>query len=786
MRLLSLIFLFFNIVVLQAQVVLQPNKLPEKAYITKYASIVNVGSQQYTINQIRNQESKLLFQQIKNNEASLGFTKDIYWVKFAIKNNTEHELMYYLETAEPVTDNVNLYMFKGANTQKYTLQKSGDNIDFSEKSVKNRATLFKIELMPHEEKIAYLEVINDGEKNNLPLILISQESLLQKVYHEQIVFGVFYGILLLVSIFYLFFYFALQDRSFLYYSVYVIFVAFCHFSLDGYYHQYISTTNSWFSLHAVIIFAILGSFFFGKYTEEFLNIKKYNPLLHQFFKIIYIALGVVLLGVLLIPSFLEFSYPIVNILTLIGMLLILASVISLNVKKQPIDVFFTSGIAILFLSFTVAILLNFGVLSLGIDNVTKLGIGLEVIALSLSMSNRIRLLKTDREKLQTIALQRSQEMNEVKSYFLSNMSHELRTPLNAILGIANSLEAEIKDEKVKEKMETIKYVSDSLISSVNDILDFSKIEKGELQLQKTKFEPIKTLEKLTFNAIIQAKDKGLRFEFVKPEVTDLEVIGDEARLSQIINNILNNAIKFTIKGGIKFIIEHEVVDEKLNLAISITDTGIGISQEKMNTVFDMFTQVDIDNKRKFGGFGIGLCIVKALVDLHEGEVSLESTLNEGTTCKVLLSYQLAPQEAKVINLFPTDNRDLLGKTVLVVEDNQLNQMVVKMILKKWANTNALFAADGAESLEVLKNNEVDVILMDLQMPVMDGYEATEAIRNGSAGTHNKDIPIIVLTADVMESTKQRVFELGVNDYMTKPVDQNLLYEKITTQLSKVG
>ncbi|WP_304065026.1 hybrid sensor histidine kinase/response regulator [Pedobacter glucosidilyticus] len=771
---------------LHAQVVLQPGKLPEKAYITTYANILNVGNRTYTINQIRAQENKLSFQPIKNNEASLGFTKDTYWVKFSIKNNTDHELMYYLETAEPVTDNVNLYLFKSTDKHKFTLQKSGDNIDFSEKSIKNRATLFKIELMPHEEKNAYLEIINDGEKNNLPLILISQESLLQKVYHEQIVFGVFYGILLLVSIFYLFFYFALQDRSFLYYSVYVIFVALCHFSLDGYYHQYLSKTNSWFSLHAVIIFAILGSFFFGKYTEEFLNIKKYNPFLHRLFSVIYFAFGAVFLGVLLIPAFLEFSYPIVNVLTLAGMLLILASVVSLNVKKQPIDIFFTSGIAILFLSFTVAILLNFGVLSLGIDNITKLGIGLEVIALSLSMSNRIRLLKTDREKLQTIALQRSQEMNEVKSYFLSNMSHELRTPLNAILGIANSLEADINDQKVKEKMETIKYVSDSLISSVNDILDFSKIEKGELQLQKAKFNPIKTLEKLTFNAAIQAKDKGLSFDFIKPTEADFAVIGDEARLSQIINNVLNNAIKFTVKGGVKFIVSSEVVDKNLNLNIEISDTGIGISQEKINTVFDMFTQVNIDNKRKFGGFGIGLCIVKALVDLHEGEVSLESTLNEGTTCKVVLSYELVSQEAKAINLFPTDHCDLLGKTVLVVEDNQLNQMVVKMILKKWANTKALFAADGAESLEVLKNNEVDIILMDLQMPVMDGYEATAAIRNSEAGAHYKDIPIIVLTADVMESTKQRVFELGVNDYMTKPVDQHVLYEKITTQLSQVG
>lgn len=764
--------------------VLEKGRLPERISITKYSSIADAGSNNYSISDVKSGKANLQFKPIIGDQANLGFTKNTYWVKFQIQNNTDEDLLYYLKTAEPITDNVNLYLYNKAGS--LSIQKSGDNLPLVERSVQHRETLFKIDLKAGETVNSYLEVKNDGEKNNLPVLLISQNNLLNAVYHEQIVFGFFYGILLIVAIIYFFFYFALHDKSFLYYSLYVGFVALCHFSLDGFFYQFVTQDNSWISLHAVIIFAILGSFFFGKYTEVFLNVKQYNPTIYKMFLGLYVCLALVLLGIIFVPPFLEFSYPIVNALTLVGMLLIVASVISLNYNNQPIDIFFNAGIGILFVCFTIAILLNFGVISLGIDNVTKLGIGLEVIALSLSMSNRIRLLKSDQEKLQTIALQRSQEMNEVKSYFLSNMSHELRTPLNAILGITNSMQAEATDPKIKANFETIKYVSHSLISSVNDILDFSKIEKGQLVLQNAKFEPLKILEEARISASIQAKDKGLAFEFVKPKKENIVVIGDAGRLTQIVNNILNNAIKFTDKGFIRFSIEFiEKSEDTLNLLIKISDTGIGITQEKISSIFNMFTQVDTDNKRKFGGFGIGLCVVKALVDLQKGDIKIDSKINEGTICTISLNYEIAPAVKVPVNNFPTDVCDLMGKNILIVEDNQLNQMVIKMMLKKWLNTTTFLAKDGSESLEVLKNENIDVVLMDLQMPVMDGYEATQAIRAGQAGEQNVNVPIIVLTADVMESTKERVFELGVNDFMTKPIDQNILYQKVTTVLSEV-
>ena len=350
--------------------------------------------------------------------------------------------------------------------------------------------------------------------------------------------GIFYGILFVIAITYFFFYFALKEKSFLYYSLYVTFVGLCQFALDGFFHQYIDRSNSWINLHAVIISAIFGAYFFGKYSEIILGIRQKYIKLQYSFNLLYLLLGIVLAGVLLFPDFLKYSYPLVNLLTLFGMVLIFVSITVLIKNKQHIDIYFAGGIFILFICILIAVLFNFGAFpdDISTDNITKPGIGLEIIALSLSMANRIRLLKSKQEEMQALALQKSEEMNDMKSYFLSNMSHELRTPLNAILGLANLMENESADEKIKENCEMIRYASHGLISSVNDILDFSKIEKGELKLEATNFKVYEVLEKIKESTRKQAEDKGITFEFdsnITPEIT---TIGDPIRLEQIIHN----------------------------------------------------------------------------------------------------------------------------------------------------------------------------------------------------------------------------------------------------------
>ncbi|MBC6111868.1 hybrid sensor histidine kinase/response regulator [Pedobacter fastidiosus] len=773
------ILLIFCLLSARAQYTFEKDNLPEEISILKYSALANVGLHDYSIQQIKDNQVNLKFVPLKGKFGNLGFTHYTYWLKFELKNSLKVPLLYYAQTAEPITDNVNLYLINAAG--KIETQQSGDNLEFSKRSVDFRKTFFRIELAPGESKQAYIEIKNDGEKNTLPLVLISQQRLLEITYHDQLVMGIFYGILIVIAITYFFFYFALNELSFLYYSVYVTLVGVCQFALDGFYHQYINTSNSWFSLHAVIISAIFSCYFFGKYSEMILEIKDKNPFIHKFFRPLYILLGFVLLGILFVPPFLKYSYPLINLLTLVGILFIFVTIATMVVRKQKIDQFYSYGIFILFVCIILAILMNFGVVpeSFSTDNITKPGIGLEIIALSLSMANRILLLKTKQEELQAIALQKSEEMNDIKSYFLSNMSHELRTPLNAILGLASMMENESNDPKVRANCEVIRYASHGLISSVNDILDFSKIEKGELELEHSEFRPTEVFEKLKASLSKQIEDKGLVFEYYNAIGANTAVIGDPVRLEQLIYNILGNAIKFTSKGKISFETKSKFQNEMLTLSIIITDTGVGIPKQKLDSVFELFNQTTLDNKRKFGGFGIGLSIVKALVDLHHGKIKLKSAVNEGTTCEILLDYQVVP-DLPVISFVASEQNNLSGKHILIVEDNPMNQMVIEMMLQDWEETTVSIANDGAECLEMMRKSSVDLILMDLQMPVMDGYEAISAIRTGQVGVDYTEVPIIVVTADITKTTKDRIFDLGANDYMNKPVDQETLYGKITS------
>jgi CheY-like chemotaxis protein len=198
----------------------------------------------------------------------------------------------------------------------------------------------------------------------------------------------------------------------------------------------------------------------------------------------------------------------------------------------------------------------------------------------------------------------------------------------------------------------------------------------------------------------------------------------------------------------------------------------------MSTIFDSFTQDNINNKRKFGGLGLGLYIVKTLVDMQNGTITLDSKVGEGTVCRIRIDYERASEPKTALTISDTPVFDLGGKHILVVEDNAINQMVIKMITKKWLNTTVVYANNGLEGLEAVRENNFDIILMDLQMPVMDGYEATIAIRNGSAGAEKMNIPIIAVTADVMETTKERVKEIGMDDYLSKPLKNETLYEAV--------
>jgi PAS domain S-box-containing protein len=374
-----------------------------------------------------------------------------------------------------------------------------------------------------------------------------------------------------------------------------------------------------------------------------------------------------------------------------------------------------------------------------------------------------------------------------KSDFLSNMSHEIRTPLNAVIGLTNLLINEHLTEKQHENLETIKSSSDTLLRTVNDILDFSKIEAGKVAFENIDFEPKKLISQIVNTFQYKVGEKGIELSVEMDKKLPIVLKGDPYRLSQILNNIINNAIKFTQKGGIKIKIRTEQFEAETNqctLLFSVADTGIGISKEKISSLFDSFTQAHRSTVRNYGGTGLGLAICRKLIELQGGVIGVDSKAGQGSTFWFALTFAISTLESLQENERETTfEKSLEGLNILMAEDNPANQFLARQIFEHWKSSLDV-ASNGDEALAMMTEKKYDILLLDLQMPVKDGFETLKTMQKKKEKLANPDIPVIALSADVFIETKKKVAALGANDYVLKPFDENELYEKIAN-LTKI-
>ncbi len=369
---------------------------------------------------------------------------------------------------------------------------------------------------------------------------------------------------------------------------------------------------------------------------------------------------------------------------------------------------------------------------------------------------------------------------KAKQQFLSNMSHEIRTPMNAIIGFTKVVLKTELSTKQKEYLTAIKMSGDALIVLINDILDLAKVDAGKMVFEKTPFKMKASISSMLhlFETKIQEKNLKLITEYDK-KIPDV-LVGDPVRLHQIILNLVSNAVKFTNNGTITVSV-HKVHEdtEKVILEFAITDTGIGIPKSKIETIFENFQQATSGTSRLYGGTGLGLAIVKQLVEQQKGKIRVKSTIDVGTTFSFTLPFQKTDADAVLENEILELDTEIKDIKVLVVEDIALNQLLMKTLLDDFGFERDI-AENGQIAIEKLKAKKYDIILMDLQMPVMNGFEATEYIRN----TMNSKIPIIALTADVTTVDLAKCKAVGMNDYIAKPIDERVLYSKIVGILKK--
>lgn len=369
---------------------------------------------------------------------------------------------------------------------------------------------------------------------------------------------------------------------------------------------------------------------------------------------------------------------------------------------------------------------------------------------------------------------------QAKTDFLSTMSHEIRTPLNGVIGMTHLLLQSKPEESQQEQLEVMLHSSHNLLSIVNDILDYSKIEAGKVHIEKEVVQLRQLCERIVAGLRPLAAEKGLPLQFEMPTDTPHFVEVDPTRLTQILMNLLHNAIKFTAHGEVCLQVEVvENVPSKKLFHFSVRDTGIGIEPDKLERIFERFTQADSSTSRKFGGTGLGLAIARRLTELQGGKLQVASEPGKGTHFWFELPLVVAEVPA---NSVPTDEAGHPGwankRRVLLVDDHALNRKVARAFLERW-ELQVLEATNGAEALEVFgQNSDVDLILMDLHMPIMDGYEATRQIR-----ASGNQVPVLALTASLPKEVEHQAYQAGVNAVVVKPFHPNDLYQQVKRLLS---
>lgn len=404
----------------------------------------------------------------------------------------------------------------------------------------------------------------------------------------------------------------------------------------------------------------------------------------------------------------------------------------------------------------------------------------------LSYKNITDLIKYQKE-LQ-IAKNKAEEENILKTQFLANISHEIRTPMNGILGLIELLWETELSPKQEEYMELIRYSADRLLSILNNILDFSKIKASKIKIKRKTFNIIKLLEDMKRLFQLQAREKGLEFYWKVNEKLPKILIGDPDALNQILFNLLSNAIKFTDSGHV--CLEADIYDEddkNIEISFSVIDTGIGIPENKIKDIFKEFYQLDLSSTKKYGGSGLGLTITKELIEKMDGEIKVSSQLGLGTSFTVKLRFEKGNvmdydegTRIKQEKIMRPDSFENLN--ILVVDDDLINQKIIYNILEK-TNWNITLESNSEKVLDLVKKNKYDLIILDIFMPSMDGYEVASEIRKIESRT-GEYTPIIAITATTTMECKSKCKHIGFDEFIIKPIRADEAYKKIITVLSK--
>ena len=412
--------------------------------------------------------------------------------------------------------------------------------------------------------------------------------------------------------------------------------------------------------------------------------------------------------------------------------------------------------------------------------------GIVLISLLMIFVVRQYRLKNQANIALQAAIEEAERSREEKQKFLAYTSHEIRTPLNAVVGMIELLKKTPLNEGQERYVNTIKSSSDNILIIVNDILDLTKIDSGKIDFEEIDFMLTELVDEIVYMLRVKAEAKGIQLKAIFDKELPVVITGDPLRLSQILLNLVNNAIKFTEQGEVTVRVNLlRETDKRARIGITVADTGIGIRKEKLSSVFNRFEQEDTDTTRKYGGAGLGLSITKQLVELQGGSISVRSKWGEGSTFSVRLQFDKSDQQTLIntdgsADVIPAE--ELGDFSLLLVDDNQLNRTILFDLLKDWnPRLKIEMAEDGKSAVRMVQGKDYDVVLMDIQMPRMNGYQASRFIRDQLPHPKSR-VPIIAMTAHALSGISDKIHEAGMNDYISKPINTASLITKFAALL----
>lgn len=783
-----------------AQAMQQPLTLidgQQRYVVDKALGLMRPTPKQLAIAEVAQRDDRFLTSP-RGSSRSIGYTRNDIWARFTLTNNSQQD-QWWIEADHSRVRSITLYQLTPAG--QWHAQQLGAATPVQQRPIKHRANLFPVQIPSGTQQTFYLK-LNTHTSVNLSVNVWQPAAFMAANDQHTSMLMLLCGVLLGIGIYYLLVTFALREALYLSFSLFILCFLVYFAAFNGFFLQYASQLSSDLVMRLIPITIAMTNFFYLAYSSQFLHTRHYSKLWHLSMR----ALMLVALG-LTLASFTIDTSQASQWVTLLGPISSLSSLfagLTVLYKGYKPARMFVLTLLIFCLTITVH---NLGVLGYIPIFFNEMGLIITLMGviplLAVSFADRYNLLQQDHAASQERALtaerqlsqslerqvaKRTQQLEQAKEQaeasssakgeFLAVMSHELRTPMTAVLGAAQLIDRASLTSENRHLLTTLDNASQQLLGLIDDILDISKVEKGELALNTQVFQPAQLLQD-TVNLIQPTITQSALLLSLSTPTGVQSVIGDPVRVRQIVTNLITNAIKYTEQGEIT--VQAELSDQGpdcLKLLVSVTDTGCGIPEDMREQIFQPFEQAQPHNSTK-SGIGLGLAICQRLVNAMGGEIGVDSTLRQGSRFWFHIPLKPAPQTLTVTT---TESSSPSTLCILLADDTVINREIISQLLHRDGH-HVISVGTGQAAVDTLSKHPIDLILMDIQMPVMDGLQATQKIRQLDdpilAAT-----PIFALTASATRETMERCTAVGMNGWIGKPLKMDELYRTLNQYAGK--